>query len=139
MPNLLAFSPISPAASTSDRSQLMKRAEAMIMENLDRPLSVHDLCLELHISERTLRYYFQDYFGMSPIAYLKTHRLNAVHRQLKSSTAAQTTVTNIAIQWGFWHMGQFAKDYKSMFGESPSETLRKLIESAPDLQNFDSP
>ncbi|HEY9641455.1 MAG TPA: helix-turn-helix domain-containing protein, partial [Coleofasciculaceae cyanobacterium] len=96
-----------------------------IMENLDRPWTVHDLCTKLHVSERTLRYGFQESFGMSPMAYLKIQRLNEVRRQLKASVANQTTVTAVAIRWGFWHMGQFAKDYKKMFAESPSETLRK--------------
>lgn len=114
---------VSPLHASS-RCQLIKQAAVMILENLDRPWTVHDLCTELHVSERTLRYGFQECFGMGPIAYLKVHRLNGVRRQLKASIAHQTTVTDVAIQWGFWHMGQFAKDYKKMFGESPSETLR---------------
>ncbi|MBF2076197.1 MAG: helix-turn-helix domain-containing protein [Synechococcales cyanobacterium C42_A2020_086] len=125
MLNLLIPEQLVPVSQLNSRNQLMKRAEAMILDNLNRPLSVRDLCRELHISERSLRYHFQEYFGMSPSAYLKAHRLNGVRRQLQASTPAQTTVTHIAIQWGFWHMGQFAKDYKKRFGESPSETLRQ--------------
>jgi AraC family ethanolamine operon transcriptional activator len=123
MLNLLTPSGVSTFRSSS-RYQVMKQAEAMMLENLDRPLTIHDLCMELHVSERTLRYGFQECFGMNPIAYLRAHRLNGVRRQLKTVAVAQTTVTDIAIQWGFWHMGQFAKDYKKMFDESPSETLR---------------
>lgn len=108
----------------SSRYQLMKQAEEMLLENIDRPWTVHDLCMALHVSERTLRYSFQEYFGMAPMTYLKIQRLNGVRRQLKASTTDQVTVTNVAVQWGFWHMGQFAKDYKKMFGECPSETLR---------------
>ncbi|MCU0526054.1 MAG: helix-turn-helix domain-containing protein [Elainella sp. Prado103] len=111
-------------AFVSNRHQLVKQAEVLILANLNRPLTIHDLCAQLHVSERTLRYSFQEYFGMSPIAYLKVQRLNGLRRQLLASTAHQTTVTDVAIQWGFWHMGQLAKDYKKMFGESPSETLR---------------
>jgi len=114
-----------PAHHPSCRHQLMKQAEEMILETLARPWTVHDLCTALHVSERTLRYSFQEYFGMSPMIYLKVQRLNGVRRQLKASRADQVTVTDIAIQWGFWHMGQFAKDYKKMFGECPSETLRR--------------
>lgn len=62
---------------------------------------------------------------MSPIAFLKVHPLNEERRQLEGATVRQITVADVAIQWGFWHMRQFAQDYKRIFGESPSETLRQ--------------
>ncbi len=107
------------------RYGLIKQAEAMVMESLDRPLSIFDLCKQLDVSERTLRYGFQEYFGIAPAAYLKMQRLNGAKEQLKSAAEERLTITEVAIKWGFWHMGQFAKDYKKMFGESPSETLRR--------------
>jgi AraC family ethanolamine operon transcriptional activator len=126
MLNLLTPNPTILEPYLSSRYQLMKQAEKILLENLDRPWTVHDLCIELHVSERTLRYGFQEYFGMSPMTYLKVQRLNGVRRHLKTATVNQATVTDIAVQWGFWHMGQFAKDYKKMFGECPSETLRHV-------------
>ncbi len=114
-----------PELHPSSRCKLMQQAEEIILADINRPWTVYDLCMELHVSERTLRYGFHEHFGMAPIAYLKALRLNGVRRQLKASTADKTTVTNVAVQWGFWHMGQFAKDYKKMFDECPSETLRK--------------
>jgi AraC family ethanolamine operon transcriptional activator len=113
-----------PPLHPSRRHPYIKRAEEILLDNLDRPLSILDLCLELHISERTLRYGFQECFGLGPAAYLKIQRLNGVRRQLKASAGREITISAIALQWGFWHMGQFAKDYKEMFGECPSETLR---------------
>lgn len=125
MLNLLTPHPLSPPATCNSRCQWVKEAETLLLENLDYPWTVHELCTELHISERTLRYGFQEFFGMGPAAYIKVHRLNSARRQLESSTSKQATVTDVAIQWGFWHMGQFAKDYKKIFGESPSETLAR--------------
>lgn len=121
------LSPIPEVAPlhASSRCKLMRQAEAILLENLDQPLTVQDLCAALHVSERTLRYGFQECFGTSPIAYLKAHRLNGVRRQLKASSGDRKTVTDIAIQWGFWHMGQFARDFREMFGECPSKTLRQ--------------
>lgn len=110
----------------SYRFQLMKQIEKIVVEELGHPWNVHELCIQLHVSERSLRYIFHEFFGMSPMTYLKTQRLQHAHRHLQESSSAQTTVTDVAIQWGFWHMGQFAKDYKDMFGERPSETLRRL-------------
>jgi AraC family ethanolamine operon transcriptional activator len=74
-----------------------------------------------------LRYGFQECFGPGPATYLKIQRLNGVRRQLKASAGKGITVSAIALQWGFWQMGQFAKDYKKMFGECPSATLREIL------------
>ncbi|MEG3436329.1 helix-turn-helix domain-containing protein [Pannus brasiliensis CCIBt3594] len=123
MLDLLESNQTSPPFRPSSRYSFIKRAEEMLLENLDRPLAVTDLCKEIHVSERTLRYGFRECFGMAPAAYLKAQRLNGVRRQLKAGDGA--TVSDVAIQWGFWHMGQFAKDYRKMFGESPSQTLRR--------------
>jgi len=37
----------------------------------------------------------------------------------------RTLVTDVANSWGFWHMGQFAADFRRQFGELPSETVRR--------------
>ena len=34
------------------------------------------------------------------------------------------TVAEVAGRWGFWHMGQMAADYRKLFDELPSQTLR---------------
>jgi len=36
-----------------------------------------------------------------------------------------TSVTNEAARWGFLHFGRFAQEYRALFGELPSETLRR--------------
>jgi transcriptional regulator GlxA family with amidase domain len=33
-------------------------------------------------------------------------------------------VSAIALDWGFWHFGEFSRAYKACFGEAPSQTLR---------------
>ena len=75
------------------------------------------------ISQRTLRNCFLDVLGRSPIHYLKAVRLNAVHRELGSPHSPYATVQDAAMAWGFWHMGQFGRDYQRLFGERPSATL----------------
>jgi AraC family transcriptional regulator, ethanolamine operon transcriptional activator len=63
--------------------------------------------------------------GLSPKAYLKARRLNAVRRELLRDETAVGNIFDRASSWGFWHMGQFGRDYKAMFGELPSETLKR--------------
>ncbi|MEO0538179.1 MAG: helix-turn-helix domain-containing protein [Cyanobacteria bacterium P01_A01_bin.123] len=108
------------------RTRLAKRVEAYMLDHLDVPLSLQDLCEVAGTSERSLHYAFHDLFDMSPMAYLKAHRLNQVRRRLKVSPPNSNRVIDIAKQWGFNHMGHFSVDYKAMFGESPSVTLRRF-------------
>ena len=84
-----------------------------------------ELCQQLERSQRSLYYAFHECYGLPPMEYLKLLRLQAVRRALRSAEVEAVTVTNVASQFGFWHMGQFSADYKKMFGESPSTTLRQ--------------
>jgi len=107
---------------SSNRERLVRRADDYMRACLGEPLSLLDLCRELGVSERTLHYAFQEVRGLSPMAYFRAFRLNAVRQELK--TAPDTaTVHEIAQRWGFWHTGEFAAAYRRLFGELPSQTL----------------
>lgn len=82
-------------------------------------LGIAELCRATGASERTLRRAFTEGLGVSPNAYLRARRLNGSYRELRRGVR----VNEAANHWGFWHMGQFAADYRRMFGELPSSTL----------------
>jgi AraC family ethanolamine operon transcriptional activator len=107
---------------SSNRERLVRRAGDYMRACLGEPLSLLDLCRELDMSERTLHYAFQEVRGLSPMAYFKACRLNAVRQELKAA-ANTATVQEIAQRWGFWHSGEFAAAYRRLFGELPSQTL----------------
>ena len=111
------------------RKQLVDRAKARALEDTCTPVTIADLCRALRVSRRTLQYSFQETLGVSPSAYLRAVRLNGVRRQLKSPDSSATSVQDAAANWGFWHLGHFSSDYKRMFAELPSETLRRRIEA----------
>ena len=73
-------------------------------------------------SERSLQYAFKSYLGVSPMAYVKLARLKSVFNE--SSGNPQLPIVDVANKHGFWHMGQFAAEYKKWFGELPSQSLR---------------
>jgi AraC family ethanolamine operon transcriptional activator len=63
---------------------------------------------------------------LNPVKFLRALRLNAVRRALKQAAGSErVAVADIAARWGFWHLSHFSADYKAMFGELPSETLRR--------------
>ena len=105
--------------------RVFTRAIELINEHPSEALTVQDLSEAVHVSERTLRRLFERESGMSPKKYLLSHRLHGVHRQLRQSSPSEHRVSDVANAWGFWHMGQFAKNYRFFFGELPSVTLKK--------------
>ncbi len=105
-----------------DRRALVRRMEEFMRASLSAPLSVKDLCREAGVSERTLRYSFREVYGLSPMAFFKTLKLHGVRSELKKGRVTAATVGEIARQWGFEHAGNFAADYRRLFGERPSET-----------------
>ncbi len=67
----------------------------------------------------------KQHYEISPIAYSKQKRLEAVHRTLLTAEPSTNSITEVATQWGFFHLGRFARDYRQLFGELPSETLKR--------------
>ena len=89
-----------------------------------RAVYLHEVCTALNVSAQTLRRCCEEHLGMSPIYYLWLHRMNLARQDLQQRHP-QATVTAVAMNFGFWHLGRFAGEYRSLFGESPSETLRR--------------
>jgi AraC-like DNA-binding protein len=58
-----------------------------------------------------------------PARYLRLRRLNAVRRELLRAKPGTVRVTDTAMRWGFWELGRFAREYRALFGELPSETV----------------
>lgn len=103
------------------RKRLVDHACELMLTESDEPLSMLDVCRRVGASRRKLQYCFREALGTSPVKYLRAVRLNGVRRELR---AGASTVQDAAMRWGFWHLGQFSRDYKRQFGELPSETLR---------------
>ncbi|MBP0021488.1 MAG: helix-turn-helix domain-containing protein [Cyanobacteria bacterium SBLK] len=113
-----------PALKPSRRAPLIARAEKEMVDCLEQPLTLKELARRLGSSSSALSYGFKDIFGMSPMRYLKVRRLNAVRRYLKAGDPERHKVEALANRFGFWNAGHFTKDYKTLFGELPSKTLR---------------
>jgi AraC family ethanolamine operon transcriptional activator len=113
----------SSASGTATAAQhaLVERVSGMVADRLSETPSVGDICEAMGVSRRTLQSAFQATWGMGPLAWLTTMRLNAVRRRLKSANH----VTEAATEFGFWHFGHFAGHYQALFGECPSQTLKR--------------
>jgi AraC family transcriptional regulator, ethanolamine operon transcriptional activator len=107
------------------QSRIVQAAEAHALAHTDDRPYVTDLCRAAAVSERTLEYAFKEVMGLTPMTYLTRLRLHRVRQALLAAEAESTTVSAEALNWGFWHFGEFSRAYKTCFGESPSETLRR--------------
>jgi AraC family ethanolamine operon transcriptional activator len=110
--------------SIRKRDIALLTAKSYIDESDGGTLTVPQLCKVAAVSQRTLEYAFRERYGLTPKNYLQLHRLNNVRRQLRMADPKNGQVTDIARQHGFWHMGAFGADYKNMFAELPSKTLK---------------
>jgi len=91
-------------------------------KGIDPHAALENLC---GASGRTLRFAFEDELGLSPKRFLEVHQPNLVFRELRRSDRRSTKIADVASDWGFWHMGKLARDYRRLFGELPSEALAR--------------
>ena len=103
------------------RSRALSAALEYLEFHEDEPVKIKQICTSTGIAARTLERAFKENFGIGPKAYQQRLRLNGVRDTLRRH-GAELPIIEVANRWGFWHMGQFAKDYKTLFGELPSET-----------------
>jgi AraC family ethanolamine operon transcriptional activator len=89
-------------------------------------ISAAKLCEHAGCSQRTLEKIFLKRFGVTPKKYVKCLRLDQVHKGLRNFDAQGCdSIIELAGIYGFWHMGQFAADYRRIYGELPSDTLNR--------------
>lgn len=87
-------------------------------------LTITDIARQVGVSERSLQLAFRRHLGVSPHARLRDLRLAQVRRELLATSAEDKSVSRIAADWGFAHLGRFAASYRQKFGENPSQTAR---------------
>ena len=116
---------ISGYGSAAPHAQV-RRAMDYMRDHIDAPLRLGDIAKDCGMSLRSLQAGFQRDLGISPGRWLRAQRLERAHDTLLAAIPGSTTVTEVALRWGFPHLGEFAARYSARFGEKPSETLARL-------------
>ena len=113
--------------STTRTSSMRIADEALaILEDLGEWMTSNStLCAMVGVSERSLQKAFNDTFGAPPSVYLRRRALRAARDVLEQTSRDETSVSEVAVNHGFAHLGRFAQYYKELFEESPSATLRR--------------
>ena len=128
-----AVSPVSK--STLHTGTIVARFEEFLEANPNTPLYLAEVCAAVGAAERTLRAACEQHLGIGPIRYLTLRRIHLVRRALLRATSSTATVTQIATDHGFWELGRFAAAYRTLFGETPSVTLKRPPEEIRAVSN----
>jgi AraC-like DNA-binding protein len=101
----------------------VRRAQEYLQAHAHEPVNVQQLAEVVNVSARSLYSGFKEFLGVSPMHYLRDLRMERVRLELLA--AQDASVTNVALRWGFMHLGRFSGDYRQRYGETPSQTLRR--------------
>jgi AraC-like DNA-binding protein len=113
------------ASGAHRHDAIIARFEEFLESNRDRPLYLTEICSAVGVAERTLRACCEEHLGTGPIRFLTLRRMHLVRRALLGAEPSKSSVTSILTDHGFWELGRFSVAYRTLFGETPSETLRR--------------
>jgi AraC-like DNA-binding protein len=133
--NLFLQSTVLPQESGQKvvRRAAVGRACEYIDAHLRESITLPDLCAFAGVRARTLEYGFREFYDVGPMTYLRSVRLSRVRLELLAARQVAGAVAKVARRWHFTHMGQFSRDYRLLFGESPSVTLAPRVRTAEQL------
>ena len=111
------------------RPRHLRLAEGFIAAHLDQPITLEDVADAAGISPRGLQMAFRQHRDTTPLAFWREARLARAHADLLTARPG-TTVTEVALRWGFSHFGRFSELYRARYGLCPRDSLR-AGQSAP--------
>jgi AraC family ethanolamine operon transcriptional activator len=114
-----------PKLRIAGRLKHLRQARDFIKESVHESIQLEDLGNALGMSPRGVEVLFSSSLGIGPNLFIRHQRLHSVRRALLAAKPEAGAVKKLALQWGFWHMGHFSKNYRTLFGESPISTLTR--------------
>ena len=113
-----------PRGTPEARRESLLQVMTAIWETAREEVCLEDVERVSGVSRFKLYEGFKQHFGMSPLAFRKKYRLEEVRRNILRS-GSRSSISGIAMDWGFTHLGRFSIEYKKQFNELPSETLKR--------------
>ena len=102
----------------------LRRAIAFIEAAPDTDITLGDIARAANVTTRAIQHAFRRHLETTPMAYLRRVRLDQAHRRLRTADPdGETTVAQVALDWGFANPSRFARYYREAYGRVPSETL----------------
>ncbi|MGH3939123.1 MAG: AraC family transcriptional regulator [Pseudonocardiaceae bacterium] len=106
----------------------------IIRHHLGNPeLDPNRIAQAANISPRYLHQLFQG-AELSPMQLLKRLRLQECHRSLQDPALAMIPIKDVIAAYGYLRPDQFARDFKQLFGVSPTQ-VRRLASQRPTVNH----
>ena len=104
------------------QADLAKEAAAWLAENLDRQISVSELSGRFHVSQTHLQNTFKGVYGVPVSSYIRVLKMQSAALRLIHT---DTSILEIASEFGYSNAGKFASAFQKIMGETPGE-YRKM-------------
>lgn len=108
---------------------IMDRFEEVLVQHLGQPRNIPELCGLIGVSARTLRSCCAQFLGMNPARYVLLRRLREVRNALQGADPDREILADIAHRFGFAKAAHLTRTYRATFGEPPSTTLQRTLDS----------
>ena len=102
-----------------------ERIDDYIERHLKLDLHPDELARQAQMSSRALYSLFERHAGVSPKLYIRRKKFERVHACLSDPQCSVRSVTEVALDYGFLHLGRFSENYRLLFGELPSQTFKR--------------
>jgi AraC family transcriptional regulator, regulatory protein of adaptative response / DNA-3-methyladenine glycosylase II len=113
-------------------STTVARALRLISEGNIQNESLETLAARLGVGGRQLRRLFVRHLGASPLAVLKTHRLQFAKKLLDETTLS---MTQIALAAGYGSVRRFNSDFRQTYQRTPTQVRRLAHQTASQSDN----
>lgn len=106
--------------------EYLRKVRDYIQQYAHEEIRAEDLQRLAGVSKSKLYDEFQHHYGTSPLSFLRRYRLQQIYKTLNTSTNKNVSISKLAFDWGFNHLGRFSQEYREEFGENPSETRNRV-------------
>ena len=103
----------------------LERILDYIERNLKQELSAEHLATQACMSQRSLYVLFERELGVTPLQHIRQRKLARIHACLSDPSCTVRSLTELALDYGFLHLGRFSDSYRQHYGELPSSTLKR--------------
>jgi AraC-like DNA-binding protein len=111
----------------------VKQASTFIEAHLQDEIELADIAAAVNISPRLLQKAFAQEYDCSPMRFVARARLERIRRELERSSDA-TRIVDVMMNYGITQGGKFAREYQQLFGEKPSDTLKRAHQNVRQHQ-----
>jgi len=102
----------------------VRKARAFIESHLQEDINLGDIAAAAGVCSRLLQKAFSQHCSCSPMRFVTHTRLQRIRQVLETATS-DLKIVDVMMNYGFTQGGKFAREYQQLFGEKPSETLKR--------------